>query len=234
MTTVELIDACARGDAERVETLLSRGTRIDFDACLPAACAIGSVETVRALVDFGADPDAPVQLGRRVVFPGDMIGRACDPDEAILFARETDSRGVLFGDVPESDARAIIASAQELLEVLLSRDARTAVFTMHTASICALLAIGIRVCDSTPVYARALSALSALVREHTSSSQSKRGRTPLHTAFETDDVALACELLSSGADITAQDHDGWTPLHLACSLGNMNVISAYCKFFRGF
>ncbi|MDQ3024846.1 MAG: ankyrin repeat domain-containing protein, partial [bacterium] len=41
------------------------------------------------------------------------------------------------------------------------------------------------------------------------------GRTPLHYAALEGNESLCQELLSAGADVNAQDDNGWAPLHFA-------------------
>lgn len=54
-----------------------------------------------------------------------------------------------------------------------------------------------------------------------------RGRTPLHYAVEGDNKSLSTHvLISSGADVSSRDYQGWTPLHVASHYGVSEGVSA--------
>lgn len=53
-----------------------------------------------------------------------------------------------------------------------------------------------------------------------------RGRTPLHYAFEENNLS-AQVLLSHGADISSRDDKGWTPLHVASYYGVSYGVSSF-------
>jgi ankyrin repeat protein len=54
----------------------------------------------------------------------------------------------------------------------------------------------------------------------------KEGRTALHFAMMRCDVEIALDFLHKGADVSAQDYVGVTPLMRAAKYGNVGVVLA--------
>ena len=52
----------------------------------------------------------------------------------------------------------------------------------------------------------------------------KEGRTPLHCAAERGHAAVAHELLLLGADLTLRNHRGETPIAVATSRGQVDLV----------
>jgi ankyrin repeat protein len=51
------------------------------------------------------------------------------------------------------------------------------------------------------------------------------GRTPLHEAVLSGDLAEVMRLLREGSDASAPDDDGWTPLHVAAQGWHADVVA---------
>ena len=53
------------------------------------------------------------------------------------------------------------------------------------------------------------------------------GRTPMHLAHRNDHTDIALTLIDRGADISAKNDDGETPLHCACMTGSERSLIAH-------
>jgi ankyrin repeat protein len=64
-------------------------------------------------------------------------------------------------------------------------------------------------------------------------AEGETGLRPLHLAVKRGDVQATNLLLGLGADVTAKDHRGWTPLHVALGGESAKVASALLQHIDG-
>lgn len=57
----------------------------------------------------------------------------------------------------------------------------------------------------------------------------RAGRLRIHYAVVDDNIDELKECIASGQDVNAQEGQGWTPLHFAANMGNLEVTKYRCQ-----
>jgi ankyrin repeat protein len=180
----------ASGHLEALQVLIKAGAskndQDDKDLALAGAAASGSVESVRELIAYGANPNA--DLSKLEVAEGGpgMMGQGPGAASVLIYAAESGNPEVI---------REILRYHPSL--EAKDRHGETAMF--------AAAEYRYRDKDGARVECvRLLAAAGANVN-----ARDRDGNTPLHETFLTDVVE---ELLKLGADVNARNNDGETPI----------------------
>lgn len=208
--------AAARGDAEGVRSLATRGARVDAPdahgaSALDYACGRGSAAAVRACLDVGADAlgDA-LGLGELFVTKRQtktaVAVTAPEVETNPYLGANTvfDKRGPFRG---YSEAEALACSASRPLVLAAGRG--------HVDVVQVLLG---HVGEGPPL-------------ERLLAATDSRARTPLHTACNSARHSIVKLLVHAGARVDAVDASGATPLHLAAAtdLGKDEDVVEICR-----
>jgi ankyrin repeat protein len=204
--------AARLGDHERIRQLLNEGCDIDlaFDMRLdpgarpafatPLMVAAGSgygasIETMRVLLELGADPSVKIKSGSIARYaagglgwnylPGGDASRlrlcldlGCDPNE-------TDERGVTL--MADAASTGDVDRVKALLDVGANPNASSVVVSTSPST---------------------LKALGAAYKDNAPNSF----QIPLHNAVEADEVGIVISLIAAGADVKATDKSQETAL----------------------
>jgi ankyrin repeat protein len=181
----------ASGNLDTLQVLInaaaSKDDQNDKDLALAGAARSGSVEGARALITYGANPNA--DLSKLVVVEsggGSGVGLGKGAGSVLIYAAESGNPDMLR-EILRYDPK---LEAQD-------SDGRTAMF--------AAAEYRHRDKDGARVECvRLLAAAGANLN-----ARDRRGNTPLHETFLTD---VEQELLKLGADVNAQNEDGETPI----------------------
>ena len=243
--------AAAAGHADLVKALLDHAAQVDArdyggGTALHAAAAHGQAESAGALLDRGADPSAPDEEGLTPLHFAARNGH--DAAAALLLARGADpnARGKFTG-MPLHEAAE--HGRQTTVELLLARGglanarsggSHTPFTPWHAARQAGHEAIAelLRDHGGRDKAAQAISIhraaefdylgrLKVLLQEDpalVSSRDYLYRRTPLHWAANNGHRQAVEMLLAHGADLSAQDKNGETPLDRAEAMGHPDLI----------
>ncbi len=169
-----------------IDALASKKDQNDKDLALAGAARAGSVQAARALIDYGANPNADLSKLTVTESVGGMTLGAPGAGSALIYAAESGN--------PEM-VREILRYHPKL--EAKDREGRTAVFAAGEYRY--------QVEDAARAECvRLLAQAGANVNVRDS-----KGNTPLHETFLTD---VEEELLKLGADVNARNEDGETPI----------------------
>jgi ankyrin repeat protein len=220
-----LIDAIRNRDQAAIRVLAARAeavraTAADGTTALHWAARLDDVETVRRLLDAGANPDARNRYGVSPLTLAAINGS--EPVVDALLRAGADPNAVL----PESGETALMTAARTgkvgPLRMLLAKgaavDARETTFgenalmwaaiENHAGAVALLAEFGADV--------NARSSATSFVRRRLGQSELPLGSwTPLMYAARQNSAAAAAALLDAGADVNLTDPNGTTPLVLA-------------------
>lgn len=246
-----LLVAAARGDVDIVSLLLARGARVDAhdhdDAtALHHAARGGHHACVLVLVRAGAPVDALAGLRRRTALHDAALAASLETVRVLLAAGSDPGIGDSFGETAlHLLARADRSRSAGIAPLLLAasaepgarRDARG--FTAaHAAAVTEQLTLlrelaasslittptpgGEAPVDTAMRYGRELAA--DLLLRNGARLRDPAAWPPLHDAARTDAATRVAELLSAGADPTAE-HDGKTALDVAREHGSLRALT---------
>lgn len=180
----------AGSHAETLQVLLNAGAsksdQGDKDLALVGAARSGNVEAVRALIAYGANPNADLSQQIITESSGGMTMEGNGAGSLLIYAAESGNPGMV---------REILRYHPKL--EMRDREGKTAVFA--AAEYRNSDKDGARV-ECVRLLAEAGADLNA---------RDKDGNTPPHEAFLTD---VEEELLKLGADVNARNNDGETPI----------------------
>lgn len=189
------------GDPAKLQLLAERGADLAQparlgDSALHLAAAAGAAASVRWLLDYGADIHAACDFGDTPLHAAVKAGRA-DVVKMLLAAGADPARE---NSVQEKAVNSAVSA--ETVRLLIERD------DSHANAISG--------CGEWPLKEAAAVNDAALVawllKKGAKVDLTSTGDTALHAAVGADARECVELLLAAGADVNAQDVDGWTPL----------------------
>ncbi|CAG9770586.1 unnamed protein product [Ceutorhynchus assimilis] len=198
--------ACAAGDKEEVLNLLESGAdintaNVDGLTALHQACIDDNLDMVEFLVDQGADVNRGDNEGWTPLHATASCG-------FMYIAKYLIEKGANVAAVNNDSELAIDIAECQKMEDLLRDEIRQRGIDCDAARNDEEIAM---LKDAKEW----LATKSSLVNE----SHLKTGATPLHVAAAKGYIDVIKILLQCGADIDAQDVDGWSPIHAAAHWG---------------
>lgn len=193
-----------------IDAGVSKDDQTDKDLALAAAARSGNLATVRALIAYGADPQA--DLNKLVAVPGSPGAMAIKGPNG----------GSILIHAAESGNPEIVREILRYHPKLEVRNLRwqTAIFSAGEYRDGDNRAKG----EARAECVRLLVQAGANVN-----ARDFHGNTPLHDAYFPD---VAEELLKAGADVNARNHDGETPIFTAMSDGVILLLAKHGANFR--
>lgn len=246
-TDTPLHRAAARGDAELVRFMLSKGADPDASrhGTTPAwhAAVEGRGEALQALLEAGVNPNTPIRRGQLLLAEAANANQA----ETVAVLLEAGARADAVNPLgstalhaaAERDAAAIVKLLTAANAPLDAQDHSGhtplhAAFLRGDAAARVLLEAGANPnakarSGATPLHLAALhgreSATEPLLAAGADvNSGTKAEATPLHFAALRGHAAAARKLLAAEANVQAADRDRRTPLHEAAVSGNAEII----------
>eukprot|EP00899_Mesostigma_viride_P011621 jgi/Mesvir1/2045/Mv14788-RA.1 len=215
-----LVEACRKGDAVAVESLLSAGEPVDhlvdrFDnTILHLAAAKGHVAVVDVLLDFGAALNA-----RELMTLSTPLHKAAREGHATVVEHLLTAGGALDSE-NKSGNRPLHEAAEtgsvEAMKVLLDAGARPD----------ATNKLGLSPLHWASWMGHAAAARLLLDHGATISLRDEEGEAPLHYAAEYGQEEVLSLLLSAGAEVDPLNKNGNTPLLKAARNGHTECIRA--------
>jgi len=169
-----------------IDALASKNDQNDKDLALAGAARSGSVRAARALIDYGANPNADLSKLTVIESAGGMTLGAPGAGSILIYAAESGN--------PEME-REILRHHPKL--EMRDREGKTALFAAGEYRY--------EVEDA----ARAECVRLLVQAGANVNARDNKGNTPLHETFLT---AVEEELLRLGADVNARNEDGETPI----------------------
>jgi ankyrin repeat protein len=237
----KLLQAASGRYADRVWQLLQQpeaASGPDGCSALHAAAEAGDVWVIPILVAVGCDPNARTTDGRTPLLLA--VGRRdLDAVAALLGCGASVQEAHSSGDTPLHVAAGLGYAA--MVRVLLAAGASPHAANKHGHTPLHMACIGDQrqallwravitpsssARSTGPCDADRAGAARVLLRAGADvEAKNAKGRTPLQMACRFGHQRLIEELLSRGAQPTAQDNDGWAALHQACCYNQPGVVS---------
>jgi len=198
--------AAAAQNPETLAVLIGAGAsrfdQADKDLALAEAARSGKLEAVRALIAYGANPDAD-------------LGRSAVVDNGETPATEARGTGSVLIHAAESGDPEIVQAIVRYHPRLEVRDGegKTALFAV---------AAGYRHGERKGARAECVRLLVHAGADV--NARDLRGNTPLHETFLTD---VEEELIKSGADVNARNNDGETPIFASIDEDSIRLLVAH-------
>jgi ankyrin repeat protein len=223
--------ACAQGDVEALRGLLARdpslvrvsnpGAHYQGWTGLHTAAKSGHADTVRLLLEHGADPNAREAGDNTYALHWAAAGGRLETVRALLDAGgdvhgmgDVHELGVIgwatFYHAPGDDSTEMPVSRRDLVYLLLERGARHHIFSAMSVGDLDLIRTLV---EQNP---------EALDRRM---SRFEQGQTPLHFAMSRKRYDILDLLIEVGADLEAEDQSGQTALAVAMLRGDREAMS---------
>ncbi len=225
-----LASAAYNGNTNMAEVLLKAGANPNlvrgfawpvgrFSMAAPLAIAIMqyNAPTVRILIHFKADPNAPDSNGNPLIYDAladpptlkALLDGGADPNK---ISTDPSHQSALF--------QAVLSRNDDAIRLLLEHGADTAIADSH---------------GNTPLQIAAgndeLQAAELLVKAGADvNARNEDGKTPSHLAAEDGHADLARLLLESKANPNAQDNSGDTPLYDAAAFGRVDIVRLLLQY----
>lgn len=231
------------GLALAVFTILASGLVLAWPGLLPAAPGLLAAHLLFSLVGhwliqrLGAAPLSqpsmlPVLAMPEVSASDDDEAAETDPDlrlyaaarggrvDAALAALDEGGDGHRLPDPEDRDQRSLPMLAALLGDLRLLREliARGVDLNQSHAGLTPLLAA-----TRDSWHGRPEAVMTLLANGSDPRAVDGEGNTPLHHAARSTDAAVAALLLDAGAEVDARNHEGITPLSVACAAGNWRM-----------